>query len=176
MKWTGMLCSINREDTEVGKNIWNLPDLFYFSNDWDFIPNDYSNMVLGSVSEVLCPSIPSLSRPRSGRHFWPTFLLPVCPVSLLSYSVPQKLDFFSSKRHSPYCTETYLFDSRLDYTFAFLFVSVQTKCGHSPCGRPSQTSNQSYLQSPSPTSRGSFSRSKVRKVRVMSMRGGAMIM
>ncbi|TNN57564.1 hypothetical protein EYF80_032230 [Liparis tanakae] len=42
--------------------------------------------------------------------------------------------------------------------------------------QPSHTSSQSYLQSPSPTSKGSFSRSKVRKVSVTSMWGGAMIM
>lgn len=42
----------------------------------------------------------------------------------------------------------------------------------SPPGSPSHTSSQSYLQSPSPPGRGSFSRSKVRKVRVTSMLGG----
>lgn len=59
-------------------------------------------------------------------------------------------------------------------------TSIIQACVHvvsvSPCGKPSHTSSQSYLQSPSPTSRGSFSRSKVRKLRVMSMWGGAMIM
>lgn len=45
-----------------------------------------------------------------------------------------------------------------------------------PPGRPSHTSIQSYLQSPSPPGRGSFSRSKVRKVRVTSMLGGTIMM
>lgn len=47
---------------------------------------------------------------------------------------------------------------------------------HAPPGSPSHTSSQSYLQSPSLPGRGSFSRSKVRKVRVTSMLGGTMIM
>ncbi len=46
----------------------------------------------------------------------------------------------------------------------------------SPCGRPSHTSSQSYLHSPSEPCKGSFSRSKVRKVRVTSMWGGTMMM
>lgn len=46
----------------------------------------------------------------------------------------------------------------------------------SPPGSPSHTSSQSYLQSPSPPGRGSFSRSKVRKVMVTSMLGGTMMM
>lgn len=45
----------------------------------------------------------------------------------------------------------------------------------SPPGSPSHTSSQSYLQSPSPPGRGSFSKSKVRKVRVTSMLGGTMM-
>ncbi|TNN72111.1 hypothetical protein EYF80_017688 [Liparis tanakae] len=46
----------------------------------------------------------------------------------------------------------------------------------SPPGSPSHTSSQSYLQSPSPPGKGSFSRSKVRKVRVTSMLEGTMMM
>lgn len=46
----------------------------------------------------------------------------------------------------------------------------------SPCGRPSHTSSQSYLHSPSEPCKGSFSRSNVRKVRVTSMWGGTMMM
>ena len=46
----------------------------------------------------------------------------------------------------------------------------------SPPGSPSHTSSQSYLHSPSLPGRGSFSRSKVRKLRVTSMLGGTMMM
>lgn len=47
---------------------------------------------------------------------------------------------------------------------------------YSPPGSPSHTSSQSYLQSPSPPGRGSFSRSNVRKVRVISMLVGTTMM